>query len=69
MELKAKRSGGGPGVSGKASALLCLAQGALVRATDRSPAPPAAGELAAAGVPLSLGGHRAGTSPGARSSC
>ncbi len=60
MELKGKKVlVVGLGVSGKASALLCLAQGALVRATDRSPAPPAAGELAAAGVPLSLGGHRA----------
>jgi len=60
VELKGKKVlVVGLGVSGWAAALLCLSQGALVRATDRSPAPPKADELAAAGVSLSLGGHRA----------
>ncbi|MBU1274462.1 MAG: UDP-N-acetylmuramoyl-L-alanine--D-glutamate ligase [Proteobacteria bacterium] len=48
----------GLGVSGRAAALLCLSKGATVRATDRHPAPPAAEDLASAGVRLSLGGHR-----------
>ncbi|MCB2193166.1 MAG: UDP-N-acetylmuramoyl-L-alanine--D-glutamate ligase [Deltaproteobacteria bacterium] len=48
----------GLGVSGRAAALLCLAQGAVVRATDLNPIPPVADELAAAGVRLSLGGHQ-----------
>ncbi|BEQ16359.1 UDP-N-acetylmuramoyl-L-alanine--D-glutamate ligase [Desulfoferula mesophila] len=60
MELRGKKVlVVGLGVSGRAAALLCLAQGALVRATDQNPAPPAAAELAGAGVALSLGGHRA----------
>lgn len=60
MELKGKKVlVVGLGVSGRAAALLCLSQGAVVRATDRHPAPPVADELASAGVALSLGGHRA----------
>ncbi|MFH2126736.1 MAG: Mur ligase family protein, partial [Pseudomonadota bacterium] len=60
VELKGKKVlVVGLGVSGRAAALLCLSQGAQARATDRSSAPPVADELAAAGVSLSLGGHRA----------
>ncbi len=47
----------GLGASGKAAALLALSQGAQVRASDIMPQPPAAAELAAAGIRLSLGGH------------
>jgi UDP-N-acetylmuramoylalanine--D-glutamate ligase len=59
VELKGKKVlVVGLGASGRAAALLCLEHGAVVMATDRHPAPPAAGELASAGAKLSLGGHR-----------
>ena len=59
MELKGKKVlVVGLGASGKAAALLCLAQGAVVMATDTHPDPPAADALASAGATLSLGGHR-----------
>jgi len=48
----------GLGDSGLAAARLCLQQGALVTATDQSPSPPGAEELARQGARLSLGGHR-----------
>ncbi|MCF8032082.1 MAG: UDP-N-acetylmuramoyl-L-alanine--D-glutamate ligase [Desulfarculaceae bacterium] len=59
MDLKGKKVlVVGLGASGRAASLLCLSQGALVRATDNHPSPANAGELAAAGAELSLGGHR-----------
>lgn len=59
MELKGKKVlVVGLGASGRAASLLCLSQGALVRATDNHPSPAAAPELAEAGAELSLGGHQ-----------
>ncbi|MFH1059728.1 MAG: UDP-N-acetylmuramoyl-L-alanine--D-glutamate ligase [Pseudomonadota bacterium] len=49
----------GLGVSGAASCRLGVGHGASVRATDAAMNPPAAAGLAALGVSLSLGGHRA----------
>ncbi len=59
MELLGKRAlVVGLGASGAAATRLCLARGALVTATDRAAAPPAAAGLGELGARLSLGGHR-----------
>ena len=71
MELKGKKVlVVGLGVSGRAAALLCLSQGALVRATDHHPRP-AAGRRAGRGRGEPVPGRppRRRTLPGPSSSC
>ncbi len=59
MELAGKRVlVVGLGRSGLAAARLCLQKGALVTASDQSPRPAGAEQLAREGARLSLGGHR-----------